>query len=157
MDRTWAQSASDRTHISESEQIKTAFIDSKENVHFIDRSGKDVQITRDGRCEDLKIDKACQVVGWVHRGTVENEKGNVLEEFRAEIVVYQKGHDKKIISTEQTIWRWKFWENGKKIAFGKGPKHGGCKFALYDLNSGLVIDECNKTDSTQCPSWAAGL
>lgn len=156
-DHVWAQSASDRTQLRESEQIEKAFIDSKANVHFIDRLGKDVQMTRDGRCEDLKIDKAHQVVGWVHRATVEDEKGKVLEEYRAEIVVYQKGRDNKIISTEQTIWGWKFWENGKKIAFGKGPAHGGSTFVLYDLESGHAIDKCDKTDSTQCPSWASGL
>ncbi len=156
-DQAWAQSSSDRTQLRESEQIEKAYIDSKENVHFIERSGKDVQMTRDGRCEDLKIDIAHQVVGWVHRATVEDEKGEVLEEYRAEIVVYQKFHNKKVITTEQTIWSWKFWENGKKVAFGKGPTHGGCIFELYDLERGLAIDKCDKTDSTQCQSWAAGL
>ncbi len=141
----------------ESKHVEKAFLDSKENVHIVYSSGEDVQITRDGRCEDLKVDKAQQLVGWVRRGTVEDEKGRVIEEFRAEIVVYQNEHHRKVISGDMTIWNWKFWENGKKIAFCTGPTHGYCFFRLYDLESGHVIDECNKSDSTDCPAWAKDL
>ena len=152
-----AQAMSDRTQVPESKRVEKSFLDSKENVHIIYSSGEDVQITRDGRCEDLKDDKNEHIVGWVHRGTVEDEKGRVIEEFRAEIVVYQSGHDRKVIPGDMTIWKWKFWESGKKIAFGTGPTHGNCIFKLYDLESGHVIDECNKSDSTDCPVWAKDL
>jgi hypothetical protein len=152
-----AQPMSDRTQVPESKRVEKAFLDSKENVHIVYSSGEDVQITRDSRCEDLKVDKAEQLVGWVRRGTVEDEKGRVIREFRAEIVVYQSGRDRRVIPGDMTIWNWKFWENGKKIAFCTGPTHGYCFFRLYDLESGHVIDECNKSDSTDCPAWAKDL
>ncbi len=142
--------------VRKSKHVEKSFVDAKENVHIVYSSGEDVQITQDGRCEDLKVDKAQQLVGWVHRGTVEDEKGRVIEEFRAEIVVYQNEHDRKVISGDMTIWNWKFWENGR-IAFCTGPTHGYCFFRLYDLESGHVIDECNKSDSTDCPAWAKDL
>lgn len=157
VNQAWAQSASERTQLRESGKIEKAYIDHNENVHFVEKSGNDIQITHDGRNEDLKIDKAHQVVGWVHRATVEDEKGKVLEEFRAEIVVYQIFQYKKIITTEQTIWQWKFLDNGRKVAYGKGPTHGGCTFELYDLERVHAIDKCDKTESTQCQSWATGL
>ncbi len=149
--KTVIQKAKKPTH------IEKAFLDSEENVHILYSSGEDVQITRDGRCEDLKVDMAQQLVGWVRRGRVEDEKGRVINEFRAEIVVYQNRNQRKVISGDMTIWNWKFWENGKKIAFCTGPTHGYCFFKLYDLEKGHIIDECNKSDSTDCPAWAKDL
>ncbi len=143
--------------VRKSKRVEEAFLDPEENVHIIYSSGEDVQITRDGRCEDLKVDKTQQLVGWVRRGTVEDEKGRVIKEFRAEIVVYQNGNQRKVISGDMTIWNWKFWEDGKKVAFCTGPTHRYCFFRLYDLESGRIIDECNKSDSANCPAWAKDL
>lgn len=136
--------------------IEKAYIDAGENVQVVLISGEDNQLTVDGRCEDLKFDQEQQVLGWVQRGIVEDDKGNVLEEFRAEISIYKNGHFKKAITTGQTIWNWKFLDNGKKIVYGSGPTHGReSYFELYDIENGRPIQNCSTIPN--CPDWASDL
>lgn len=133
-----------------------AYIDPGENVHVLLATGRDEQLTFDGRCEDLKFDKEHQVLGWVQRRTAEDDKGNVLGEFREAIFIYKNGNFKKPITTVQTIWNWKFWDNGEKIIYGSGPTHGGeVFFEMYDIESGCPVESCSTIPD--CPDWAGDL
>ena len=67
------------------------------------------------------------------------------------IVLYRDGK-KRVISTGQMIWKWRFVREGR-IAVVSGPVHGlAAEANLYSIQSGRVLESWNGHGNS--PEWA---
>ncbi len=62
---------------------------------------------------------------------------------------------KRVFSTDQMVWRWRFDGGAKRLALLSGPVHGNAtKAILYDLQSGRKLATWNGKGTS--PTWASG-
>ena len=101
-------------------------------------------------CGDLAIADDRRSVGWA----VQVENCCTSYPIAVELVVLRDGK-KTVISSDQTIYQWRFVDHAEKVAMLSGPVHGGASQAdLYDSRPGKKLKTWN--GSGDAPKWAEG-
>lgn len=101
-------------------------------------------------CEHISVAKDGRTVGW----SVLVENCCTSYPIPISVVVYRDGRQ-TVISSNQTIWEWRFIDEGGSVAVLSGPVHGGATAAnLYNSHNGRVLATWNGKETA--PTWAAG-
>jgi hypothetical protein len=96
--------------------------------------------------------------GWTLESPVP-DSGYGDEKFAFTLVIARDGCIVRRIDGDPIIWRWIFWESGRRVAYETGPFHFGVTCILVDVKTG------RRTGSVDCyhelpkdvPDWVEAL
>ena len=72
------------------------------------------------------------------------------------LVIARNGHEIRRIEGKPFLWNWIFWDDGRKVAVQRGPKHFVMSCSLFDVKTGRELDEmdCFHDLPSNAPEWA---
>jgi hypothetical protein len=76
-----------------------------------------------------------------------------------QLVIWRSYRVIRRIDASAMIWRWRFYDDGRKVGFSDGPTHGShvpYSYKLYDVATGQLIREI-AGNSKISPEWAVLL
>lgn len=126
-------------------------VDAAANIYVRSDQGKLILMGSTKRCWEVRevIDRqtcGCRVMS-------QPTPDNPMPSFQLEI--YRKGGHKVIIAPGALIGDWRFWKDGEQVAVSFGQVDGAPTYALYDLESGRVIEKLSQpSDESVLPQWA---
>jgi hypothetical protein len=75
--------------------------------------------------------------GWTMNGPIPMDSSD--ENYPFELVIARRGKIIRRIEGGAFVWRWIFWDDGRKVAYEAGPLHFSLSCNLYDLAKGRDI------------------
>lgn len=134
------------------DKSRTAYIDKIHNVHYIEKDGKDITLTKSGKSEQLKIASDGTVLAWLEGDLRVQESG---EKIFNDLIIFSHGR-KQSITCYPLIRSFWFWKNGTRIAIDCGGRHFAGKETLYDVTTLKAIDsfDQDKVPTEERPSWS---
>jgi hypothetical protein len=139
----------------EADTLKRVYLDKKNNVHVVNASGYDLQITKTGDATSLKLAPNNETVAWL-----------VMNKWIAEGDTQAQSEELKIYQNKQTrsikcslfIRDFWFWINGDQIAIDCGGRHFAGWETLYDAKSLKKIASFDQDEVPleNRPEWSRG-
>ncbi|HUY94200.1 MAG TPA: hypothetical protein VMU71_02835 [Terracidiphilus sp.] len=95
--------------------------------------------------------------GWTMNGPIPDDYNH--ENYPFELVIARRGKIIHRIEGGAFVWRWIFWDDGRKVAYEAGPLHFGLACNLYDLAKGRDIAsfDCFHGVPDNAPPWLEAL
>lgn len=124
--------------------IEKAYLNERKNVIVVTASGKLIQITNVGKCDDPEISQDQITVA----AQCDGRDGSSVWLFR-------NGRAKQI-KGDPYIRGFRFIDGGAKIAVNKGGLHFAGREYLYDVSTLKVLDQFSEADTPpeKVPPWA---
>lgn len=137
-----------------SQDIKRAFLDRNHNVHIIDYSGSQHQLTHAGNARSLKL-AANNAVAWLVMNDWVADGDDVPQS--QELKIYLKGKTRSIKCGMFIRDHW-FWQDGDQIAIDCGGRHFAGWEYLYDIKTLTIIASFDQADVPleKRPAWSDG-
>lgn len=140
------------TRHSFGQDVLRAYCGKDGKAHVMFRQGEAKTLTAEPKqvgCKQVAVAADGRTVGW----SVMVENCCTSYSIPTSIVVYCDGK-RTIISPGQMVWRWRFIDEGARIAVLSGPVHGVAAAAnLYDVHSGKALEMW--AGEGKAPNWAA--
>lgn len=95
--------------------------------------------------------------GWTLNGPIPDDPSH--ENYPFTLVIARNGKVWRKIDGDAFVWRWIFWDDGRKVAYEAGPLHFGMSCNLYDLASGRILKsvDCWRGIPDHSPAWLEAL
>ena len=137
--------------------IDKIYIANDGQVHIVER-GIDVVAPKETdqvACQDPKLAEGGQVAGWL----VDFSDCCTSYPLPLSLVIYRNGRVIQRFQPGQSIWDWKFLNNGKQVAFWMGPTHGDFEphFELHEVSDGRLLATWDGHLTKKHPGWISGL
>lgn len=139
----------------EAETLRQVYLDKKNNVHVVNASSHDLQITETGDATSLKLSPNNETVAWL-----------VMNKWIAEGDTQPQSEELKIYQNKQTrsikcslfIRDFWFWFNGDQIVIDCGGRHFAGWEILYDTKSLKKIASFDQDEVPleNRPEWSRG-
>ena len=137
--------------------VEKAYLEAGGRVHIVETGRGDTAVPKEkGQVgsSELRIADDKMTVGWL----AEYENCCTSYNIPLNLVVYRDGRVRQRLGNGLMIYDWRFWENGKQVAFCRGTVHGdsGGHCELHDA-SGRIVDTLDEHLDNDSPGWAKGL
>ena len=95
--------------------------------------------------------------GWTLNGPIPDDSNH--EKYPFTLVIARNGRIWRKIDGSAFVWRWIFWDDGRKVAYESGPLHFGMSCNLYELASGRILKsvDCWQGIPENAPGWLEAL
>jgi len=125
--------------------IQSAYLGKQGNVHVITKSGSDIQLTKKGHNDQVKLSENKKAVGWISK--------RIKDESR--LVLYYEGNIRTFRGGPFVRDFW-FVNDGEKIAVDIGGLHFAGMEILYDVTTGERLDEVRQWEVPydKRPQWS---
>jgi hypothetical protein len=135
--------------------IEKAYLDSQNNVHFLDRNGKDVKITNDRKASEVSLSPDHRTIAWLIKETEKTDEG--VEMGPSKLVIYRDGKARKI-QCQPFIRGYWFWKSGAQFAIDCGGEHFAGWEILYDTESLKILKSFHQAEIPfeKRPDWSNG-
>lgn len=100
-----------------------------------------------------------QTVGWLalYPFPVPGGRGDSTHPIAGKLVIYRNGRMLHTFDSDQTFWDWSFRGNRNRVAYSRGPTHGGAmECVLRDVDSGRIVERWIVGNGV-APAWARDL
>ncbi len=96
--------------------------------------------------------------GWTLESPVP-DSGYGDEKFAFTLVIARGGRVVRRIDGDPMIWRWIFWDGGRRVAYESGPFHFGMTCVLVDVKTGRRAGsvDCYHELPADAPDWVKAL
>jgi hypothetical protein len=98
------------------------------------------------------------LVGWTLESPVP-DSGYGDERFAFTLVIARAGRIVRRIDGDPMIWRWIYWDDGRRVAYETGPFHFGMMCVLVDVKTGRRVGsvDCYHELPDNAPAWVGAL
>lgn len=138
---------------STAQDVSRAYCGKDGKAHIVYRDGATrtpATATKQVGCEHITVAKDGRTVGW----SVLVDNCCTSYPIPISVVVYRNGKQ-MVISSDQSVWEWRFIDEGRRVAVLSGPLHGGATAAnLYNSHNGRVLATWDGKETA--PIWATG-
>lgn len=133
--------------------IEKAYLDSQNNVHLLDRNGKDVKITKDRKASEVSLSPDHRTIAWLIKEKEKTDEG--VEMGPSKLVIYRDGKA-RTIQCQPFIRGYWFWKNGTQFAIDCGGEHFAGREILYDTESLKILESFHQADIPleKRPDWS---
>ena len=137
-----------------SQTFAAVAIDSKGRVQATTTDGRHVQVSWHRPCEDPAISSDRKTVAWIELQTVNVDRGRYHERG---VIRWTRGRARhSVLAGALGIRDFWFVDGGKKLGVYLGPSHGPGMNQLFDVESGVTIDEYLDISKEPAPAWLDG-
>ena len=138
---------------SAAQDVSRAYCGKDGKAHVVYRNGGARTFAGEPKqvgCEDITVAADGRTVGW----SVPVENCCTSYPIAISVVLFRDGKQ-RVLSPVQMVWKWRFIDEGSRVAVLSGPVHGGATAAdLYDVQSGKVQETW--AGKGPAPNWASG-
>jgi len=135
--------------------IKRAYVDQTGHVHIV-RNGRDLRIA--GEKDQVSGDAPViasdnETVGWL----VEFPNCCTSYPVPTLLVIYRSGKVVQRIGDGMMLYKWRFLDDGRRVAVSSGTVHGmtGIHLTLYDSRTGRRLKTWDGEETDVPPAWGA--
>lgn len=132
--------------------ISRVFLDIQNNVHVIDKTGKEFLLTTDGNVSELRISPNGKTVVW----RINKEKSICVDTNSDNEIFIYRNRSIRSIKCEPKIRDYWFWMGGEKIALDCGGTHFAGSEMLYDTSTLQLLQHFDQAElpTEKRPNWS---
>ncbi len=136
-------------------------VDSTGQLHILTDSGREIippKIKYQVAFGEAEISPDHVTVGWFVEYDNSAALGFLADPVAGDLVLYRNERVLHRFSAKQSLWGWRFVDEGRRVAYTDGPLHGNpAECVLRDSNSGTVIERWAFKENAELPDWARGI